>query len=473
MILMMRITFCFAVVCLLITVCASSQNLIVHHDFLKEKSEYRKVKKNGDTTLLRKNGFRGKGNITLVISNYNPFYWVSTVEKIEEPKEESNLIKLFNPLGLLKQIGGGAIDQFMQMSQVAGSRGSTKMSRVFVQYKANYNEIVKMLTTMNQYHLAEQKLVALKYNITDPSDEIKQKASDVLITTSGIGSIELDSAINKARELDARYEYLKYSLDTLYRSFITAYHSEETTALDETEKEFWNNIRVDLENYYQPKLATLDNQQTKTPFTNEVSKITALYKEISGTTFEYRYQLTGNKDVSALRVLSSPATGLSAKADTIARVIPVRRKTGLRLTNSFGISFSAFNEKEYFVGQDSIVGSTQANLFTPTLSSFVHFYAANTGNIKWGGNVGVGISLTSTEKGISFLGGLSAIFGRRDELIISFGAVGAKVNQLTNGWKTGDHVSNPGNFTLPTESYYRLGGFVGFSFNVAALTNKK
>lgn len=454
------------------TLDSTAQKLVILHDFIKEKSDYYKIRSNGDTVVLRKPGFNAKGNITLVITNYNPFYWVSTVEKMEEAKEEENLNKIFNPLGLLKQMGGGMIEQFVQMTQVGGSRGASRISRVYIQYKANYNELSKMVTTLNQYHAAVAKLTELKYNVADPTGNIKRKATEVFTGVTGVEPTETDSALSKSRELDARYDYLKYSLDTLYRTFRSNLYSTGEE-MDDAEKELWLNIKAEMESYYQPRIAALELKQPPNPFGDEMGKITSLYKDISNTKFEFHYQVNANSNISSLRVMSTASPEVASSRDTIARFIAIKRKGGVRLTNSFGICFASASEKEYFVGKDSIVGSNRANLFTPLLSSFVHFYARNNNSLKWGGNVGVGIALSGEEKGVAFLGGLSAIFGRRDELIVSLGAVGTKVKQLSNGWKVGDRVSAPNNFSLPTQSYYRIGGFVGFTFNVSALTNKR
>ncbi|MBC7851528.1 MAG: hypothetical protein H7Y31_17420 [Chitinophagaceae bacterium] len=466
-------------ICLCAMMCwlfpVGAQEYIIRHDFLKENSTYYKVSKNGDTVKLQKEGIKRKGNVTLVINNYNPFFWESKVEKTTPADEDGeDLSKIFNPLTLLKQMGGGMIDQFLPIGIGGGSRGSSKMSGMFNQYKNNYNEVSRLRQVMNEYIIAEQRLEELKYNTTDPAEEIKLKAVIIVATVAGTSQSQMDTARTKALQYDNRYSYLIYSLDTLYRSFNSYFSTADYAALDDDEKELWNNVVAELRNYYQPKVDALETRATgENKFSKEVERILLLYKEIKETRFEYRYQLTSNTDVSMLRVSSYPSATITNRKDTLTRFITVRRKNGMRLTNSFGISFAALNEKKYFIAPDSLISSSRANLFTPIVTSFVHFYGSRRNGIKWGGNIGVGIPLTTSEKGISFLSGLSAIFGRKDEMIVSIGAVGSKIAQLENGLKVGDKVQNPSNFNLPTESYYRVGAFVGFTFNISALTGSK
>lgn len=131
------------------------------------------------------------------------------------------------------------------------------------------------------------------------------------------------------------------------------------------------------------------------------------------------------------------------------------------------------NERSYYVRQDSIITSSKANLFNPLLCSFVHFYNGNSGGLKLGGALGVGISIANTEKGIAFLSGLSLIFGRRDEMLLSAGVAGSRITVLGKGLKEGDKFNQGINVALPTEALYRAGGFLSFSFNISSFKSKK
>ena len=107
-------------------------------------------------------------------------------------------------------------------------------------------------------------------------------------------------------------------------------------------------------------------------------------------------------------------------------------------------------------------------MFTPLLSTFIHFYAGKVKGVKMGGAFGFGIPLQGEKKDVNFLLGLTAAFGKNEPVLLTFGAAGAKVNKLTNGYKLGTVTSetNPENLV---SAGYGVGGFMSVTFNLSNL----
>lgn len=454
---------------------SQQRKYLLQHDFLKDKSDYYKISESGDTTILKRNKFKGKAALTLQVTNYNPFVWKTEIETIPVSKEEDNGIsKFFNPLLLLKQIGGGMIEPLLPINLSGSSRGSDKLSQLFIRYKVNYNQLAQLMDIYSHYDLVVSRLLELKYDFKDPESFIKYEADISIAKLGSQGPSFLDSIKLKAGNYDNRYRLLKSSIDTLYALLSAEFKAETFSDLDDAEKELWNKVKTDIDSYYQPTIKDLTVNDKKTNrFSVQADSAISLYREIIHTRFEYSYKVINARDVAFVKIRSTPNRQLQDISDSLIRYIPISRKKGLQLTNSFGVAFSVMNEYSYYAGQDSIIRSTRANLFNPLICSFVQFYSGNSNGIKWGGNLGAGISMSNTDKGLSFLSGLSMVFGKHDEIVLSAGVAGSRISILGKGLKVGDKFNDGLNAILPTEALYRIGGFFSFSFNVSAFTSKQ
>ena len=57
-------------------------------------------------------------------------------------------------------------------------------------------------------------------------------------------------------------------------------------------------------------------------------------------------------------------------------------------------------------------------------------------------------------------------FGKKDRIVLTGGIMGGQQTKLAKGYQIGDILEGEGD--IPTTRTYRLGGFVGISFNLTA-----
>ena len=204
------------------------------------------------------------------------------------------------------------------------------------------------------------------------------------------------------------------------------------------------------------------------PFTEELYLVSRLFKDISTTPFRYQYLVNSEPDISELKLEVYPKIDSLAR-DTIVKYFPVTSKGNLRVRNSFGVAFSYFSgNKEFYVRPDMVIAESQGDLFTPVLSTLIHFYPVKTNGLKFGGAFGFGIPLQGANKDINFMLGPSVVIGQNELVILSAGASGGKVVKLSGGWNIGDKAPSAV-YQLPTKSFYDLGAFLCLSFNVGNL----
>lgn len=316
----------------------------------------------------------------------------------------------------------GSIGMFMNsMTSVLGISGFPSVSR------GGNKETEKLKALYNQLEELGVQLKELKYNIQKPASEIKSEARKIGATVMAL--IGKDSL--NAKEMRLTGKELDKSL----------------------------------------------GEEPETPFSELLSLIEKMHSEIVNTSYKYLYNRKNNADISEITLLIYPRSDSIAREnpmDTIAKYFPLRDRASLKLRNSVGVTFTYFRDKNrsYYVKPDLTIGSGNADLFTPVISTFIHFYTNNNTGLKWGGSFGFGIPLTGEKKDINFMLGLCMAIGRTEPIIISAGLAGTKVDRLTEGWKTGDTV--PGlDFDIPKLSQFRTGGFISISFNLKNLSPNK
>lgn len=181
-----------------------------------------------------------------------------------------------------------------------------------------------------------------------------------------------------------------------------------------------------------------------------------------------RYTVTG--DNLSLRVHLTPIDSVEIPGLATKHVTPIELSVygGLKIKGGVGVSFGGFFRKpaDYTV-RDSIIRSSPKDVFSPYLTSFLHFYRQSRSATSLGGSFGVGIPIGGGAglESITFFLGPSLVMGREQGIVLSAGLFGGKVNQLSGGYSVGDYFEADAGL-LRTESVYRLGYFLGVSFNL-------
>lgn len=391
-----------------------AQDYIIRHDFQKDNTTYFQIGKNRDTSVVKEINQKKPGKIILKVDNFNPFYWNAKVTVFKKPvDEESSHIGLFLA-GLTKVSGAGILGDF-------------KSGEVTPENKDKIDKLQKKVIRFSEL---KQQLSDLQKEIHKTEIAIKTEARQAVVEVFG--------------------------KDTLSAKEVRAMGSE----LDKEKKEV---------------NAAVGQVAIEYSFNDELQEILGLYHSIVYTEFKFLYSVNGNPDISELKLAAFPKSGPDTMSrDTISRYFPIEYRSTLKLRNSVGVTFTYFQDKNrsYYVKPDLTIGSGNADLFTPVMSTFINFYSNKNTGIKWGGSFGFGIPLTGEKKDLNFMLGLCTVLGRNEPIIISAGFAGTKVERLTKGWGVGQTVPSL-DFEIPTLSQFRPGGFISITFNLRNLSSNK
>lgn len=187
--------------------------------------------------------------------------------------------------------------------------------------------------------------------------------------------------------------------------------------------------------------------------------------------FSKTFRQSASGDELELQLSFTPVDSVNIGGLSTRNVSPLAVKVygGLQVNASLGLSFGQFFQtpQSYFV-RDSLIRSSDKDAFTPYLTSFVHFYPQGRREASLGGSFGMGIPLGgsgSSLEAITFFLGPSLVLGRNQRIVLSGGLIGGRTEQLANGYAVGDRFELQPDLLL-TESVYKLGYFLGLSFNL-------
>lgn len=147
--------------------------------------------------------------------------------------------------------------------------------------------------------------------------------------------------------------------------------------------------------------------------------------------------------------------------------------TGFKMNFSTGI-FGVFGKNAFNQSYklQAIEGDTVNNLIIennnktrilPAIGALMHAYKKRAGWFSWGGTLGLSVN---NETNLNYHGGLSAIFGEEQRIILSSGAILAKVLLLSNNYEENGLISKSIT-TVPMSDFYRWGGFVSLTWNLS------
>ncbi|HFA52151.1 MAG TPA: hypothetical protein ENJ95_24300 [Bacteroidetes bacterium] len=185
-------------------------------------------------------------------------------------------------------------------------------------------------------------------------------------------------------------------------------------------------------------------------------------------THHSRFQVTDDQIGITIKVLKKEEEINGEPEIMKTRQLHYIAKGGLKITGSVGLNFSQYFEpaQSYSVSKGLIVGEDEG-AFTPTVTSFIHFYTYSGKKTSLGGSFGIGFPLTGTgdSQSLQFFAGPSLIFGSSQRIVLNAGLTGGRVARLARGFQVGDEFDvTVGD--IPTKSPYELGVYVGASFNL-------
>lgn len=196
------------------------------------------------------------------------------------------------------------------------------------------------------------------------------------------------------------------------------------------------------------------------------------YEAISNRPFSKIIRLPVTKDLADITISLIPKdTSIVGMPKKIKTMSPIRVNTagGIKVNISGGISFGKFKTGplSYYV-RDSIIHADKADSHTPFLTSFMHFYWQSAGNTSLGLSLGAGLPL-GTEQRIKtpvFFIGPSILLGKSNRMVLTFGAMSAKLSTLGEGYAVNDTFIINESAQLPLVDRYQTGIFLGISYNI-------
>lgn len=460
---------------LFISATCMAQQYLIRYDILNQQTAYYKIKQK-DTIQVKEVDLPGSGQLLLQVQNYNPFYWNARVSAIKDVSQnQESFSDAFNPFSVL---AGGMTDLMgglplldMPKSRGAVSRDdydevSFRFITALTKYTRAYERIQKLTERLDALQLARMQLEELKMNINKPAAEIKVNAHAVMKKVLQTDNPGLATVLETGRTNDNSFTSL------VDEALQLAKEIRQQQPLVNPEKEFEDKSLKELGDAAALSFTALhkleeDKRLHPHIFTDEVAAVTNLYREIDAASFQFAYAVEFNDDISGVKMQMYAKEKEGAGApDTLVKYFEVNKKKGIRIRNSLGVAFTHFNanNRAYFI-ENGVLRSGPKDIFTPVLSTFIHFYTGNTASFKWGGAFGFGIPLQGDRKDVNFMLGLSSILGRNEAIMLTAGVAGAKVNKLLGGYKPGDATTETDPSKITTLGY-GIGGFVGLSLNL-------
>ncbi len=402
------------------------------HDMQKDttifyKTSLNKNNKSKTRVSISKIRSRKPSDIHLSVENINPFTWEAKITPVKiTVSDESGSPGLFFT-NMIASVGGNGLSGF------AGKRDDDSKEEV----------VKKSILESKYFYLRQYKieLDELKYDKLKSEVAIKSKAEEIKTRVAEITGIDLVGKDNIDFNSAMRMSGSKLDMETA-------------------------TLGISL-------------KEGRTAFSDFHMSIMKTYSEIRTAKFviNKNYNKSQIDSIEGFTLeISSLDTADNAQAKPIIRYFPLRSRANLKIRNSTGITFTYFkdNNRSYFVNADTTIGVGNNDLFTPVLSTFINFYSNRVYGFKWGGSLGIGMPIFQNEAKknyMNFMLGLCTVLGRNDPIAISVGVAGTKVNRLSNRWKVGETVPTI-DFDIPTQSQFRVGGFVSLSFNIANLSKK-
>jgi hypothetical protein len=466
------------VICCLFAGTIGAQQYVIKYDIQSQRANYFKVDRN-DTAKIKNIDLKKNGRIMLQINNYNPFYWNARVTAFKTPvEEEVGYGDVFNPISALASGMGGMFGSLPNLD-LPKSRGGEFVAEgmdnqtarylgTAAKYAGNYEDLQLINAKLEELQVARLQLKELKYDINHTEAEIKASALATVKKALGTDQVDLATVLTIGKNYNGQLQSSLQEAGELVNSLqqqqkmVNPNAVYENKTLKEIGETAFNNFE---------KIGRLRSAATSNPnlMLDEVAAVAQLYKEISSASFRFSYAVKNEEDISDIKLELFPKHDSLSK-DTLVQYFELSKRKALRIRNSVGVAFSYFdaNNRNYFIGADSVIRKGGKDLFTPLLSTFIHFYAGKSSGIKWGGALGFGIPLQGEKKDVNFLLGLTAAIGKNEPILITLGAAGAKVEKLTNGYKLGDKTPETDPAKLTT-SGYGIGGFLGVTFNLSNL----
>ena len=432
---------------------ANGQDLLIRYDFVNKNVYFFRIKKykSGTTKLveLRSPRIAPNRNVKIEYININPFIWNQPHLNLVTTNQDS--ISSSNPFAMLIP------------SNLSGGMGSLGMGGLTRDAAALTPQQQVCAACLQSLYKTYDEINTLKYNYKLTKEQIldqsKAKIRNLMKMCGPNLHIDTSAGDFKASDFAA--------LNTYFRDICPmASQVTSRSAGDSKVDAFLGTAGIsanELEVLPNDALTNIEKSYltvSDADFVYENSFIVSdkdvvLHMDFSLTD---EYKKKASKDSASAE--KSSKHPLSVKDESI--FIPV--SGGIRISNSAGIGFTYLGSarKTFYLEGDSVLAAAPDDRIVPVIGSFLNAYSRGLGVVNVGGSFGICIAFQET-LAVNFMFGATAVFGRKEKLLLSAGLVLAPVTALDKGYYVGMHTTNP---DFPTKMDYRPGIFLCIHYNV-------
>jgi hypothetical protein len=328
---------------------------------------------------------------------------------------------------------------------------------------------------MTLVDFTNQELQKLLYNPNITHAEMKQRA-EMLAKEVFNGSVDLNKVImqstekakviNNYKSLYASYASNSESITSSINELNTKLKTESTKSeLAGFNKVISDRTKTVQGNYELLEQSSADMNQAD--IRKKLMEVYDYYDKIIHADFNYEYSLLTDRDITQVRM----RFGLN-QFDSVGaiktRIVNVPTHGGLRINTSAGMSFVSFlGGQNSYLNDAGLIKEVKGDLFSPAVTTMFHCYRQSYRPFTVGGSFGLSVPIEG-QKDFMYMGGLSGIIGKKQRVIINVGALGGKVERLSDGFKAGDMLVSEYS-EVPMKRVFDFGFFVGVTFNINSL----
>ncbi|MFI2744344.1 hypothetical protein ACG2LH_16535 [Zhouia sp. PK063] len=368
------------------------------------------------------------------------------------------------------------------------SRDNTFNGLVF-----NFNQKIeaysKCIDSLNQMANYYQRFINTLYS-DQPFEEIKERKYKIareILKIEDVKELTSDAILKEA------FSRLSKLSDCYYEIVKTYAEVKGASDLESGEAKS-NEVKNNVEIIYS-KIVTFNNQINKSVYNDFFKRLATVYDAINETNFNLTYYtliVSDNADIINYDLKLTPFTNLPYSIETkpINYKYNVKIKGGVKIDVSTGIFFNigladhryrfeqAYDENHNAQAGKSVLirGNDWKSQFDPSLGVLFNVYKRSDSDFKVGWNVGIS---TNTER-LNYYTGVSFLIGKSERINFNLGLAGAQVKTVVDTYdvKEGEYINMdvkdlPKDVPLMNPSPFRLGMYIGVSFNLLGTKNKE
>lgn len=339
------------------------------------------------------------------------------------------------------------------------NEGIQKLNKKYYELDTEFVEVLKIAGAYNNY----------LYKIYRPNivreEYLKLKFSQEPFGTMSIIKLEkfseYEETLKRFSKIHSGFQNLFYDIVNR-NNFLLAGNNDDLLILKSTLQIEYNRLKSVTDQM----LAKVDNMNLSI----KLNAVEIYNRELQNDkTFEYVSDpIQGLGDYIEFDVVIKPKVAFNevfAKNQSRRFKYSEYLRGGLRYDFSVGTVFDFVNKDQNFENRNNILTRNSNNQYQPTLAGFFHASFRSNSLASVGMTLGASLNITEFDINSLFVGP-SLLLGKKEKFILTSGLSLRKTKQLKNGYAEGQTIVAQSNIDDYLTSNFRLGFFVGVSYNL-------